>query len=62
LEKDNASLDISPINDEINKGLFSDRANGGMGIVKNADGSLDFNRSTIRFNTSAQNDINNIKF
>ena len=55
-----SSLDISPINDEINTKLFADRASGGMGIVKNADGTLDFSRSTIRFNTSAQNDINKI--
>lgn len=54
LSKDPTSYDISPVTKAVDNGLS------GLKIGKNPDGTLDFSRSKIRFNTSAQNDVNTI--
>lgn len=51
---DAKTYDISPVINEVNKQLNN------FGIKKADDGTLDFSRSKIRFNTSAQADINKI--
>jgi len=51
---DSTNYDISPVIKEVNNQLDN------YNIGKNADGTLDFSRSKIRFNKSAQADINTI--
>lgn len=54
IKADPTTYDVSPINDEIQKQLKA------FNISPDANGDLDFSRSTIRFNTTAQNDIQKI--
>lgn len=54
IEKDTTNYDISPVIKALDKGLDE------FNIGKNADGSLDFSRSNIRFNKAAQTDIQTI--
>lgn len=54
LKGDTTTYDVSPVNNELNKQLDN------FNITKNSDGTLDFSRSSLRFNKAAQEDINTI--
>jgi len=54
ISKNQTSLNISPINNELDKQL------GNFKVNVNPTGTLDFSRSTIRFDKTAQGDIQNI--
>lgn len=51
---DSKTYDISPVIKEVDTQLNN------FGVLKNADGTLDFSRSKLRFNKSAQSDIQTI--